>query len=385
MRHVLLTGATGLLGRYLMRDLLTAGVPMAVLVRPSRRHDPHRRVEAAMRAWENILGRKLPRPVVLAGDITQPDFGITPGEAEWVAQNCDRIIHNAASLSFVTTGRNAEPWKTNLDGTRHVLEFCKNAGIRNFFQVSTAYIAGLREGVVYESELDEGQALANCYEESKVESEKLVRACQDLDTLTVFRPGIIIGDSESKITFTFHNFYAAMQLSQTLVSQMSTFNFSGRAPSNDIIFNIDGHERKYLVPVDWVSKAMAEIVIDSKLHGKTYHLTPRIPVTMRLIRDVLEEAIDIYGTGFTGAGSQESKNTELEEIFFEQFKVYESYWRDDATFDSTNTQQALPNLPCPHVDRSMMLALARWAIEKRFAWRDPVVESADLSPEGVGV
>ena len=116
MGHLLLTGATGLLGRYLMRDLMEKGIPLAVLVRPSRRKSPAIRIEAAMRVWEQQLGRKLPRPVVLEGDISLPDFGLSPEQIKWAAENCDGMLHNAASLSFVTTGRDAEPWKSNVGG-----------------------------------------------------------------------------------------------------------------------------------------------------------------------------------------------------------------------------------------------------------------------------
>src|SRR5262249_5397425 len=62
MGYLLLTGATGLLGRYLMRDLLSAGVPLAVLVRRSRRKTPGARVEAAIRSWEELEGRTFERP-----------------------------------------------------------------------------------------------------------------------------------------------------------------------------------------------------------------------------------------------------------------------------------------------------------------------------------
>ena len=76
MPYVFLTGATGLLGRYLIKDLSLAGVPMVVLVRPSRRATAQHRVENVMCYWDKILGRSLPRPVVLEGDITEPDLGL---------------------------------------------------------------------------------------------------------------------------------------------------------------------------------------------------------------------------------------------------------------------------------------------------------------------
>ena len=59
---ILVTGATGLLGSYLIRDLLARDVPLAVLARPSRKQSARDRVEALVAGWETCLGRPLPRP-----------------------------------------------------------------------------------------------------------------------------------------------------------------------------------------------------------------------------------------------------------------------------------------------------------------------------------
>lgn len=374
MGHILLTGATGLLGRYLMKDLLLRGHDLAVLVRPSRRNDPHSRIEAAIRVWEEQLDRELPRPVVLSGDIVSPDLGLNGREINWAAEHCDTMIHNAASLSFVSTGRHSEPWRSNVGGTTTVLEFCEQASIRHFHHVSTAYVAGKRQGQVLEDELDVGQEFANPYEASKVESEKLVRSARFLDSLTVFRPAIIVGDSRTGMTFTYHNFYVMLQLCYTLAMSMGQRNLTGKVVTDEVKINVDGHERKHLVPVDWVSEVMATIIHDPALHGKTYHLTPRVPVTARLMRDVMEEVVGMYGLGFSGSQGTMGFGHEAEQLFFKHMEVYHSYWKDDPEFDSRNTQAAVPHLPCPHVDREMLVRLSGIAIERGFNWRDPKVE-----------
>lgn len=378
--YFLLTGATGLLGRYLTRNLLLEGADVAVLVRPSRRKSAEMRVEAIMRCWEEILGIGMPRPKVLTGDISEPDLGLSIAEIKWVSENCRAVIHNAASLSFVTTGPNAEPWKSNVQGTKNVLSFCEQASIREYHHVSTAYVSGLRHGRIHEADVDVGQEFANCYEESKIQAEKIVRESTKIDSLTVYRPGIIIGDSQTSMTTTFHNFYALLQIAYTLARRDELIDFTNKSNGTVVQFNLDGHERKNLVPVDWVGDVMSHIMLDPRHHGKTYHLTPRIPVTMRLMKDVLEEAIGVYGVRFLGAGDRRPNPSETEALFFDYMKVYESYWRDDPVFDATNTHAAAPHLPCPHVDRKMLLRMAKVAIDSRFSWKDPVVEQVpDLS------
>ncbi len=61
--------------------------------------------------------------------------------------------------------------------------------------------------------------------------------------------------------------------------------------------------------------------------------------------------------------------------FRDQMKVYESYWRDDPEFDSTETETALPHLPCPEITHEVMTHLARFAVAVNFGWpRDvPIV------------
>ncbi len=378
MGYVLVTGGTGLLGRYLLRDLMERDVPLAVLVRPSRRHNPYVRVEALMRTWDQFLGRTLPRPVVLSGDISSPDLGLSPHEIKWAAEHCDTMLHNAASLSFVSTGRDSEPWRSNVGGTVNVLEFCRQAGIRKFHHVSTAYVAGKRPGRCLESELNVGQEFVNPYEESKVEAEELVRGCPDLDSVTCFRPGIIIGDSTNGMTFTYHNFYAIVQIAYTLKQQMGKQDRSGKMNASYFRLNAIGTEHKYLVPVDWVSEAMASIIVQENLHDTTYHLTPRLPISIRLMTEVIEEVLDAYGVQLSNIEPDIATLSEDERLFLHHSQVYQSYLRNDPLFDSTNIQRALPHLLCPHVDRTMLTKMAVAAIESRFSWKDPKVEAAML-------
>ena len=76
----------------------------------------------------------------------------------------------------MVTEETEEPYLSNLNGTRNVLEFCSKTDIREFHHVSTAYVCGTRRGRILESELDVGQEHGNDYEISKFESEQLVRA-----------------------------------------------------------------------------------------------------------------------------------------------------------------------------------------------------------------
>ena len=370
MSYHLLSGATGLLGRYLVRDLILADVPIAVLVRSSRRLSAQDRMEAIMRYWEQQLEQKLPRPKVLESDLCEPFLGLSDEDQQWVADNCESMIHSAASLSFVATGPESEPWRSNVGGVKNVIALCEQAGIRKMHHVSTAYVCGLRTGTILESELDVGQALSNPYEESKMQAEKLMRGSSQFDMLTVHRPAIIIGDSQTGFTNTFHGFYAALQLTFTLVKMYQPDETGKSSGTEATRLTLDGHETKNLIPVDWVSAAMSHIITHPELHGETYHLTPHYPVTARLIRDVLESACHFYGARLTEPNIELENPSEIERLFYEHIRVYNSYWRNDPAFDSSNTQAAVPHLPCPHIDRQMLLRLSQAAIKQNFGWND---------------
>lgn len=140
----LLTGATGLLGRYLLRDLMLQEEPVAVLVRPSRWEMPEQRVDQILSFWDEQWGRSLPRPVVLQGDITEPLLGLDGAQIAWARRHCRSVLHSAASLSFQE--EEGEPYRSNVDGVRNVLEFCRSTGVKALDHVSTSYVCGLRLG-----------------------------------------------------------------------------------------------------------------------------------------------------------------------------------------------------------------------------------------------
>jgi len=376
MSYFLLTGATGLLGNYLLRDLLAADVPVAVIARSSRRMSARQRIEAAMCVWDAELGCPLPRPVIMEGDISQPDLGLDANNVRWIAEYCSAVINNAASLTFHSTSEDGEPWRSNVGGTRNVLDLCRSTGITQFHHVSTAYVAGLRQGRVLETELNVGQDFSNDYERSKIESETMVREADFIEPPTIFRPAIIIGDSRTGMTTTYHGYYAALKLAYTIVKSLPR-NMTGLAGDQPVRLTLDGTETKHLVPVDWVSAVMAHVLTHSGLHGQTYHLTPKHPVTTRLIRDVLEQSIGIYGATLVGTGERPGNANEAEQLFYEHIRVYNSYWKMDPIFDRTNTEAAAPHLVCPHVGRDLLLKLSRIVIAEDF----PEPSKRPINPE----
>jgi nucleoside-diphosphate-sugar epimerase len=360
---ILLTGATGLLGRYLLRDLTTRGASLAVLVRGDGRQPAEARVDSIMSAWEEELGRALPRPYVLDGELTAAGLGLDGDALRWIARRCGSILHNGASLTFQGADRARDPWLTNLTGTANVLELGREAGIRSFHHVSTAYVCGQRSDLATEDEPLRASAFRNDYEASKAEAEGLVRAAAAAFPagVTVYRPAVIVGDSVTGYTSTYHGLYLYLQYI-SLVSR-----FTPRRPDGgwDLPIRLDltGDERRNLVPVDWVSAVIADIVVRPEWHGRTYHLTPDPPVTARELEEAMAAYFGYSGVRFAGPEARQAADlNEVETQFYQYVSQYELYWSSEPRFGAANTRAAVPDRRCPPVDAAMVRRLIDFAV-----------------------
>ncbi|MEZ6123640.1 MAG: SDR family oxidoreductase [Planctomycetaceae bacterium] len=273
--YTLITGATGLVGRYLVRDLLLNGHRLAVVVRPSRKCSPRERMEQILQFWEEELGRSLPRPVVLAGDIAEPGFGMSEQDREWVRGHVDCLIHSAAILEFYGEDRSGEPWRTNLGGTRNMIEFCRELQIHDIHYVSTAYVAGMQTKPIMEDALEAGQTFRNDYEESKYLAEQEVRKIDFADHVTIYRPAVISGDSVTGYTNTYHGIYLYLRLMAMTIPNIPVAEDGFR--HTPIRLAITGEERRNVIPVDWISAVMVRLFETPEARGGTYHMALTIP------------------------------------------------------------------------------------------------------------
>jgi len=370
--YTLLTGATGLVGRYLLKDLLGDDLKLAVIVRPSRKMSSEERIESIMQMWEKQLEKTLPRPIVLNGDITQPLLGLSEADQYWAAQNCDRFLHSAAILQFHGTDRNAEPWRSNLNGTLHALELCRETSIHDFHYISTAYVCGKRPGPILESELDVGQEFRNEYEHSKMLAEKAVRDADFLEHLTVYRPAVVAGDSVSGYTNTYHGIYMYLKLMSVLVKTVEPDDNGVR--HTPVRLPMNGDEPRNIIPVDWVSAVIARLFQMPEAIGKTFHLAPSHCLTARDVIDAGYAYFNSAGVRFANDPTQtDSSKSGLEQWLTQEFtansQIYESYAQTDPEYDTTNTDALIKDLPCPVIDQAMLHRFLRYGEEDRWGKR----------------
>ena len=199
MGAVLLTGATGFVGREVLSRFLE---------RDSRHVFALVRADNDDQAAGRLPGHA--RLTAVAGDIEQRNLGLAASSSERLRREVTTVLHCAASVSFdmpLEQSRNV-----NVEGTRRVLDFARSCTrLERFSYVSTAYVAGEPGGLFREDELAVGQHFRNPYERSKFEAELALRSeAADLP-LQILRPSIVVGDSTTGRTSSFNVLYGPLR------------------------------------------------------------------------------------------------------------------------------------------------------------------------------
>lgn len=276
---VLLTGATGFLGREILWRLLRGTRDEVVCLVRAESDE-----KAAARLAEVLDGAR-PEPLTsdqrararaVSGDITEERLGLTPARWDELASELGRIVHGAASVRFDMPLEEARA--VNVTGTERVLELALAATgrgrLERFDYIGTAYVAGTRAGPVGEEELDAGQGFHNTYERTKFEAEKLVRERRSDLPARLFRPSIVVGDSRTGFTSSFKVMYWPLKM----LSRGLLFAVPARAWGV-----VD------LVPVDYVCDAIEALSADPRTLGKCFHLAAG-PERASTIGDLLDLA-----------------------------------------------------------------------------------------------
>jgi amino acid adenylation domain-containing protein/thioester reductase-like protein len=265
--HVFLTGATGFLGAFVLRDLLRMPevVDVVCLVRASSDGDALVRIRDNMikyGTWEDAFFTRL---TPLAGDFAEPDFGLGHQRFEALSKASDVIFHLGAHVNYV------QPYSAhragNVTGTINVLRFATAGKTTPLHFVSTIAAfgpAGLleRTAVVYEDdELADylsGLKFDTGYSQSKWVAEQLVwEAIRRGVPAAVYRPGFIMGDSLT----------GAGNPSDFVARLVKGCAMIGAYPAL-------ARQGKQFVPVDYVSAALLDIASDNANLTRAYHLVP---------------------------------------------------------------------------------------------------------------
>ena len=270
--EVLLTGATGFLGAFLLRDLLhRTRAQVHCLVRG--RDDAHAaaRLREALAAYG--IHDALDRVSVIRGDLGGPRLGLSHRDYERLAKGVDAIYHSGAAVNLVQTY--AQSRASNVLGTVEVLRLAALHRTVPVHHVSTTGVfAG--PGVVGrtispDEPLSPLSGLQHGYTQSKWVAEKLVAAARQRGLpVSIYRPTRISGDSAT----------GACQTADYLWLLLKGCTQAKAAPQlDDLAFD--------LVPVDYVSQAIVELSKIRSAAGRTFHLATERLISLRTAVDGL--------------------------------------------------------------------------------------------------
>jgi amino acid adenylation domain-containing protein/thioester reductase-like protein len=197
----LLTGATGFIGAYLLRDLLeTTGSPVECLVRARDAADAAARIRATLERyglWDEGY-RSLIVPLV--GDLAAPDLGLGPDAWAALRGRVGAVFHNGAHVNFARTYRQLRD--ANVGGTRQLLRLIAESDSPGMHFVSTTGVFAPSTGrplsATENSLTGPPERLGNGYNQTKWAAEELARLARARGIpVSVYRPARVSGDSRT--------------------------------------------------------------------------------------------------------------------------------------------------------------------------------------------
>ena len=214
---VFLTGATGFLGAYLIKDVLertSRAVRLIAHVRNAK--DPKAALDRLRRSLQGYglwQDEWLPRLSCVVGDLSKPQLGVEAKTWERLSQEVDVVIHNGATVHWVK--RYLDMMNSNVKSTLDAMRLCNEGKPKLFTYVSSTSVLDNDHYVqLSEKQISTGQdaisedddmqgsrtGLGTGYGQTKWVSENLVREAGKRGLHgSVIRPGYILGDTETGV------------------------------------------------------------------------------------------------------------------------------------------------------------------------------------------
>ncbi|KAF9094308.1 hypothetical protein BGX27_001477 [Mortierella sp. AM989] len=372
--RVFLTGATGFLGAFFLRDLLlTPDVNYIVcLVRAANESDALGRIRSNMLSYEIWDDAFLSRLRPVAGDLSKEFLGLCATSYSELSKTSDVVFHVGAHVNYI------QPYSAhkaaNVTGTINVLRFVASGNPKALHYVSTIAAFGpasllKNTEVVYEDEDLTNYLAGHKYElgysQSQWVTEMIVLEAQRRGIpLSVYRPGFIMGDSRTGAGNP-NDFMARIILGCIAIGAYPILQKQG----------------KQFVTVDYVSQALLRIASDDANLMSPYHLVPPENEELGEFLDLLKNCgHSLSALPYSQWTQHLSSHPDVEKnpllsllpMLSEPVYGYLTRWEIHERmpkYDMSNTKRALDasgGLECPRMDQGMLRRyLDFWAGNRR--------------------
>ncbi len=274
--NILLTGASGFIGRRLVRALAEGGHSQQLLVRSES-------LGKAQQLFRGLHGVNF-----VEGDVRRNGVLTRVSATQVMNSPVDAVVHLAGAYDLAITLE--EAYTQNVIGTQNMVALAKGLpGAPTFHHVSTYVVNAHREGRVGEDELERDARLPDHYAQTKLQAEAIVRnADWGGARARVYRPGIVIGDSRTGEMDKVDGPYYFYRLLERMAKDRALY---GKAP----FFPLLGKRGALLpvVPVDVLVAWLKTLVTSPTAHAfRAYHLVSQERIQLE---HVLAGSLKAYG------------------------------------------------------------------------------------------
>jgi amino acid adenylation domain-containing protein/thioester reductase-like protein len=282
VRTVLLTGATGFVGRYLALELLErmdlVDGTLICLVRAKSNEDARQRLDKTFDSGDPQLLRHFQELAAdhleaIAGDKGEANLGLDQQTWQRLADTVDLIVDPAALVNFVLPY--SELFGPNVVGTAELIRFALTTKLKPYTYVSTANVGDQIEPPAFTEDADIRVISptrtiddSNGYGNSKWAGEVLLREANDLCGLpvAVFRCDMILADT---------TYAGQLNVSDLLTRMVLSLVATGIAPGSFYQLDADGNRQRAHfdgLPVEFVAEAIATLGARAVDGFETYHV-----------------------------------------------------------------------------------------------------------------
>lgn len=374
-QKIAITGARGFVGRNLLE---------ALLKRDDDIFYPICRSKASMDAIEERQPGEKERLKFVLGDIEHPYCNISDPSRAFDG-NIDLLIHSAADTDFSLDKTEAERvamYKTNVLGTRNVIDLAKIIKPKKLIYLSTAYASGKKKGPIADEGVKVTEGFNNYYEETKYEARQLM--LESGLPFAIINPTIVIGSSldgdaegEKRMIYGYLQamyFAATFRIPKNGESRKSAYiNYLKSVnPGDEIDCNMRlvGHRDtiKNLIPVDQLVDACLAVIESPNSLGKTYNV-PGTEFTIGSMLESMQRALKIKGFRFDPTFDGISNTDALEKRVSQELAPYKPYVTiSDPTWENSNLNSlgvSFPQITPKKFDEMMIHYVENYLVGKR--------------------
>ncbi|MCS7003956.1 MAG: SDR family oxidoreductase [Cytophagales bacterium] len=394
MTNIAITGATGLVGRHLIFEIIQQNlhqlenIRLFILGRNNEKHSLEQRftdiIASEGFSYWNLDPTEydkifcfLENQVKYIHTHLEAHIPIVdPSELAQIKETpIDYFFHLAALPDLRNTPATEQRvMQANFLGTKRLLELLAKCQIKEFDYIGTAFVCGKTSGKILPTYLNPTQDFNNPYEKSKLLAELAVKEFSQKHNIRCryFRPGIVCGRLLHKPLGHAHKFDVFYEIFAFLYMEKlrilkSTDRFFETPVNLNLRLVFDPESSANIVPVDYLVKVLYQVCVQNPPDDH-FHLVHEKNTNFQVFLDATLEVMNISGVQQVHEIPKDV--SPIERLYHSRVgAIFNPYLNSKPKiFDTSNLQIVLQkgNLKCPPLSAENIKILMRYATQKKF-------------------